>query len=88
MKLMAMVIANPLGDSSKDIREQRKTKMKSHDQRMVVVVTKKSLLGMPSKREGWIQPSVTSHPPRLTALNVLEGVDLAAKARTGRDESR
>ena len=92
MKLMAMVIANPLRDCSKDIREQRKTKTKSHDQRMVVVlvvvVTKKSLLGMPSKREGWIQPSVTSHPPRLTALNVLEGVDPAAKARTGRHESR
>lgn len=30
--------------------------------------TKKSLFGIPSKREGLIQPSVTSQPPRLTAF--------------------
>ncbi|KAJ0873294.1 hypothetical protein HanPSC8_Chr11g0450991 [Helianthus annuus] len=28
----------------------------------------KSLFGIESKREGFIQPSVTSQPPRLTAL--------------------
>jgi hypothetical protein len=27
---------------------------------------------MPSKREGLIQPSVTSHPPRFTALTLSE----------------
>lgn len=32
------------------------------------LITKKSLLGMPSKRDGLIQPSVTSQPPRLTAF--------------------
>ena len=34
----------------------------------LITQTKKSLLGMPSKREGFIQPSVTSQPPRLAAL--------------------
>lgn len=35
-------------------------------------ITKKSLLGMPSNREGLIQPSVTSQPPRLTAFTRVE----------------
>jgi len=38
--------------------------------------TKKSLFGMPSKREGFIQPSVTSHPPRLTAFTGNSAFDL------------
>lgn len=37
------------------------------------IQTRKSLLGMPSKREGLIQPSVTSQPPRLTAFTRTGG---------------
>lgn len=37
-------------------------------QTFIYLLTKKSLFGMPSKREGFIQPSVTNQPPRLTAL--------------------
>jgi len=38
--------------------------------------TKKSLFGMPWKREGFIQPSVTNHPPRLTAFTRNSAFDL------------
>lgn len=35
---------------------------------MQTVLTMKSLLTIPSNKEGLIQPSVTSQPPRFTAL--------------------
>lgn len=35
--------------------------------RLSILITNKSLLGIASKRDGLIHPSVTSHPPRLTA---------------------
>lgn len=35
--------------------------------KIIIIITKKSLFGMASKREGLIHPSVTSQPPRLTA---------------------
>lgn len=54
----------------------------------IYLFTKKSLLGMPSKSEGSIQPSVTSQPPRLTALMAEEGVDLAAEEIEVRCEHR
>lgn len=47
---------------------ERKTMWWSSINQELITHTKKSLLGMPSKREGFIQPSVTSQPPRLTAL--------------------
>lgn len=34
------------------------------------LLTSKSPSGMPSKREGWIHFSITSHPPRFTALTL------------------
>uniref|UniRef100_A0A7C9CZB0 Uncharacterized protein n=1 Tax=Opuntia streptacantha TaxID=393608 RepID=A0A7C9CZB0_OPUST len=46
----------------------------------ICVPSSKSLFGIPSKREGLIQPSVTSQPPRLTAL-ILDGGFVAASLR-------
>ena len=40
----------------------------SKSEKWTIIKTKKSLLGMPSKRKGVTPPSVTSQPPRLTAL--------------------
>lgn len=42
--------------------------LKKNMQYVKIKQTMKSLFGMESKREGFIQPSVTSQPPRLTAL--------------------
>lgn len=50
--------------------------------------TRRSLLGIPSKREEFIQPSVTSQFPKLTALSGRVGFVVCEREREGIHERR
>lgn len=51
-------------------REKKKTKNEKRILQRLSLLTSMSPLRMPSKSEGLIQPSITNHPPKLTALTL------------------
>lgn len=64
--------------------------IKRCEETMLRLITNKSLLGMPSKRDGLIHPSVTSQPPRLTARtgSPLPEIDLPVEGKGMHDKKK
>lgn len=74
-KSLVYVSKFPSGESQKLMTKFEKQKLKKKkgfvicDNLIQFYNTKRSLLGIPSKREGFIQPSITSQFPKFTAFN-------------------